>query len=160
MGEPVDKDPWGELEPEEGTDLIFIPSADADYSPQKKRRSHQTRRRKMRTRLPRPQQTVYKHLLVSRRHPAWPPSSLPSPVAWRHPTSSNSGRTREARLKLLIRASAPSTKSYQRGRRRYVGLWVATERTTSVTWPNRPYLCSEMSVVPKYVPFDCAFAPL
>ena len=133
VGEPIDKNTWGELEPEEGRRLLpALMQQEYSLNDLQKRKR---RRRKKKSQKPKkhlrllPLQMACKHRRVSKRHRVLRLSYRLSQGGSRRPISWSSGRQHRQGRERKIRAHGRCTMLFQRSRLRCGGLWEAREAT-------------------------------
>jgi len=132
IGEPIDKNTWGELEPEEGKRLLLMRQSRYILNNlQKKRRRRKKKKNQKPKKHPRPLllQMACKHHRVSKRPRVLRLSYRPLRGASRRPISWSSGKQRRRERGRKIQAHGRCTKLFQRSRRLCGDLWEAKEDT-------------------------------
>lgn len=150
VGEPIDKNPWGELEPEEGKSLLPA-LMQLGYSlnglQKRKRRKKKNRSQKPKKHPnPLPLRMACRHLRVWKRPRVLRLSYRLSQGVSRRPISWSSGRQDRRGRERKIRVHGRCTRLFQRSKRRCGDLWEAREDTISLLLLEhleRPYLSWE-----------------
>ena len=158
IGEPIDKNTWGELEPEEGRrPLVTVYATGVFIEPtlqkrRRKRRKKRSRRQKKRPR-PLPQQMACRHPRVSKRPQVSRLSYRLSQEDSRRPTSWSSARQHHRGRERKTRVRGRCTRLFQRSRRLCGDSWGARGDTMLLLLLERlgrQYPSWEMREGPRY----------